>query len=494
MRPDICILLGGSILQIHLAEEKNMNETTLRRNPAGLKMLGGVKEPVLALITAIIVVGIIILCMGHDPINAYKVLFTSSVTSLHGWGETLQKATLLIFAALSFAIAKKCGMINLGASGQIYMGGIAGMLVATQFAGLASPVHISLTLLAGIAAGAAFGAIVALLKNLFNASEVVTSMMLNYVAEHFCTFLISGPMKGPETDLAQSAPALDSAQLPTLIAGTRFHAGFFIAVAAIVLYWFLMERTTRGYQMKVVGMNPSVGEYAGMKIKTNQLIAMAVAGGLAGLGGAIQATVINVRLTIDWVGNFGFDGLAVAYVGGMNAAGIGVAAILFGILLSGADKMQMLAHVPSSVVYMFQGVVILIIVGRELFEHLNMREMLAKRRAKETNEKALAQEQLIMRNEASDRLKQKHVPTEAEKAASRMKYVEKQLTGAETMYQRLLQEQVARQGTTSSTSESAKIMAALSAKQLEDLAFSMKQMRTELEQLERVAAKEGEMA
>lgn len=324
--------------------------------------------PVLALFTALLLMAIIIKLMGYNPLTAYLVLFTSSITSVYGWGETLAMAVALLFSAISFSVAERSGLINLGATGQLYMGGVAGIIVATNFEQLPSFLHIILVLIAGTIAGSLFGILVSFLKNQFGASEVVTTMMLNYIAMHFCTYLISGPIKNPESDLAQSKAALSSAVLPNLISGTRLHAGIFVAIAALVFYYVLIHHTTHGYRMRVVGMNPSVGEYAGFNIKANQMLAMAIAGGMAGLGGAIQATVIDVRLTIDWVGNLGFDGLAVAFLGGHSAAGLGVSSLFFGLLLSSANKMQMLAKVPSSVVYLFQGIIIILIVGRKIFE------------------------------------------------------------------------------------------------------------------------------
>ncbi len=343
-----------------------MNE--IKKNNILIKMLKASYYPILALFIALILMAFVIEFMGYDSLNAYKALFTSSITSLHGWGETLAMAIALVFSALSFSIAERSGLINLGATGQLYMGGIAGILVATNFEGLPSVIHIPLVLIAGTLAGGVYGSIASLLKNQFGASEVVTTMMLNYIAMHFCTYLISGPMKNPTSDLAQSKSALSTAVLPILLKGTRLHAGLFVAIAAIVFYYVLMYHTTFGYQARVVGMSPTAGEYAGLKIKRNQLLAMAIAGGMAGLGGAIQATVIDVRLAIDWVGNLGFDGLATAYLGGHSPIGIGVSSLFFGLLLSSANKMQMLAKVPSSVVYLFQGIIIILIVGRRIFQ------------------------------------------------------------------------------------------------------------------------------
>lgn len=335
------------------------------------KIIAGLKtiyNPLLALLVSLLLVSIIIKLMGSNPLAAYKVLITTSITSVYGWGEVLAKSIPLLMAALSYAIAFKSGMINLGANGQMYMGGIAAIIIATNFKGMFSPLHIILTLLCGTLAGALWGMLVAFLKSKFDASEVVTTMMLNYIALYFCTFLISGPMKDPDGDLAQSCSAFESAQLPTLIKGTRWHAGIFIAVLMIILYYVLMNRSTLGYEMRVVGMNRSVGEYAGMRIKNVQMISMGIAGAMAGLGGAMQATVIDEKLTMGWVGNFGFDGLAVSCLGAETPIGILIASVFFGLLLSGASKMEMLAGVPASVIYLFQGIVIIFIIGRRFFQ------------------------------------------------------------------------------------------------------------------------------
>lgn len=335
------------------------------------KVISSIKQmynPLMALIVSFVLVSIIIKLMGSSPLAAYKILLTSSVTSVYGWGEVFAKAIPLLMAALSYAIAFKSGMVNLGANGQMYMGGIAAMLAATNFEGMPAVFHITLVLALGILAGAAWGILAAFLKNRFGASEVVTTMMLNYIALYFCTFLISGPMKDAKGDLAQSAPALASAQLPILIKGTRWHAGLLIAVLVIGLYYILMNRSTLGYEMRVVGMNSSVGKYAGMKINKVQLMSMGLAGAIAGLGGAMQATVIDGKLTMGWVGNLGFDGLAVSCLGGETAVGIAAAAVFFGLLLSGASKMEMLAHVPGSVIYLFQGIVIIFVIGRRFFQ------------------------------------------------------------------------------------------------------------------------------
>lgn len=335
--------------------------------------------PAMALIVSLVLVSIIIRLMGNSPLTAYKVLITNSITSVYGWGEIFAKAVPLLFAALSYAFAYKSGMINLGANGQMYMGGIAAILVATNFDGMPAVFHILLTLIAGTAAGSLWGILAGFFKTKFGASEVVTTMMMNYIALYFCTFLISGPMKDPGGDLAQSKPALDSARLPIFISGTRWNVGIIIAIAALIFYYFFMYRSRMGYELRVVGLNASVGKYSGMRINADKILAMAIAGAMAGLGGAIQATVIDVKLTMGWVGNFGFDGLAISCLAGETPIGLAVSSIFFGILVSGAGKMEMLAHVPSSVIDLFQGIIIIFVIGRAIFQFSSVKKIKLKK-------------------------------------------------------------------------------------------------------------------
>lgn len=346
--------------------------------------------PAMALIVSLIIVSIIIWLMGNNPLTAYQVLITTTITSLYGWGEICAKAVPLILAALSYAIAQKCGMINLGANGQMYMGGIAAILVATNFDNMPSFFHILLTLVAGTVAGSLYGMLAGFFKTKFGASEVVTTMMLNYIALYFCTYLISGPIKDPAGDLAQSEQALDSAQLPMLVGGTRLNSSIILAALALLFYFFFIFRSCKGYEFRVVGLNSTAARYSGINIYADKLLSMAIAGAMAGLGGAIQASVIDIKLTMGWVGNMGFDGLAVSCLAGGTPVGIAVSAIFFGILLSGAGKMEMLAHVPSSVIQMFQGIVIIFIIGRKIFQ-FNFGKRLKLRSSRKQKEKEMGQ-------------------------------------------------------------------------------------------------------
>ncbi len=332
-----------------------------------LLALDGVYFPIAAIVSALLIGGLAVWGLGYDPLAAFKSLLSGSFGNKNAVSETLVKAIPLIFTALSYGVAMRCGLINLGAEGQLYMGALAATLVGTSFNGLPAPIHIGLTLLAGFAGGAFYGAIVALLKIRFGASELITTIMLNYIAIAFVNYCVTGPLKMEGDSYPQSYPILESARLPRLITGLRLHWGIFIALAALIAFYLIIWKTTKGYEMRVIGQNPTAGAYAGMNLNKVGIRAMLLAGGFAGLGGCVEILGIQLRLIQDFSSNYGFDGIAVALLGNNHPIGIFLSGILFGALNSGSNKMQMMAKVPSAVIHIIQGLIILFVVGREMF-------------------------------------------------------------------------------------------------------------------------------
>jgi len=275
----------------------------------------------------------------------------------------------LIFTGLSFAVALRSGMVNLGATGQLYLGALCATVVGVYVPGLPAPLHMALALAAGFAGGAAGGAVVGFLKNRFQANELITTIMLNEIAMELVNCLVDGPMKDLDaiTQFPQSKAILGSAVLPKLLAGTRLHIGIFLALLALVFYGFFLKKTKWGYELRVVGANASAARTAGMDVRRTQLLAMVLAGGFAGLAGGIELLAIQKRLMQSFAGNLGFDGIAVALLGGNQPLGILLSAFLFGMMSNGSNKMQMLSNVPSAVIYLMQGLIVLFVVGRKLY-------------------------------------------------------------------------------------------------------------------------------
>ena len=335
-----------------------------------LKSLNSLTFPLLSIIVALMLGALIMTAMGYDVGKAYTSLLNGAFGSKNSIGETLIQVTPLIFTALSYAIALRCGLINLGAEGQLYIGAICGSMVGAHISGLPTILHILLILIAGFLGGALWGLIVGILKIRFGASELITTIMLNYIALELVSYCVTN---APFKDMTKGAAprmtsVIDAVKLPTILSGSRLHAGFILALLGVLIYHIFMWKTTRGYEMRVIGLNPNAGRYSGMNIKSNGLLSIFIAGGFAGLGGVIQIIGLTYFLTEGFAANMGFSGVAVALLGGCHPLGMIASAILFGALNAGGVKMQLLAGVPSASIYMIQGMIILFAVSRELFK------------------------------------------------------------------------------------------------------------------------------
>lgn len=325
--------------------------------------------------------GIVIKLIGVSPLFAYRALLDGAFGSRNAIGETLVKMTPLILTGLSYAFAARAGLINIGAEGQLYMGGILATVAGTGFAGLPMILHVPLALTAGFLGGALWGAVVGYLKVRFSANEIITTVMLNYIALFLVSYLVTGPMKAPTGNMPESSPILESARLVRIIPGTRLHLGFFLAIAALIFYYHFMFRMRQGYELRVVGSNMESARAAGMQPKRTMMMAMFLAGGMGGLAGAVEILGIQGRLLQAFSPGYGFDGIAVALVGLNHPVGIPVGALLFGFLRAGGNRMQLLAQVPVSVIYIVQGLVItFVIIGQNLrlFEKVRVRSLMEK--------------------------------------------------------------------------------------------------------------------
>ncbi|MCL2578678.1 MAG: ABC transporter permease [Oscillospiraceae bacterium] len=336
--------------------------------------LGSISFPVLSILGALILGGIIITAMGYDAAFAYRNLWGGAFGNMHAFSETLIQTTPLLFTAVSYSIAYKCGLINLGAEGQLHMGAMFGAFVGARFAFLPGGLHIVFVLLCGFAGGALWGFIVGALRMRFGASELITTIMLNYVALELLSFAVTNQ---PFRDMTPGAAprmnvVIESVRLPILLPQTRLHLGLFFALLAIVVYYIFMWKTTKGYEMRVAGLNPNAGRYAGMNIGTNGVLAITLAGGVAGLGGIVNVIGLQPFLTEGFSNNFGFSGIAVALLGGCHPIGILVSGIFFGALNAGGIRMQLMAQVPAAAIMIIQGMIIVFAVSRELFIYFGL--------------------------------------------------------------------------------------------------------------------------
>lgn len=327
-----------------------------------MKFIKQLYFPIVAIAMSLFLGGIILVCLGFNPIYAYINLFSGAFGNTNAIVETISKSIPVIFTGLSFAIAKKCGLINLGAEGQFYIGGLCATIVGTMEN---IPCHILMCLLAGIFGGAIYGMLVGVLKVKFGASELITTIMFNYIAIQFISYCVNGPMQATSA-IPQSAKVLPSAMLVKIFDSLKLHYGLVVVIIAIIVYHVIMSKTISGYEMKVVGNNQTAAKYAGIDVGKNTVKAMCLSGGFAGLGGAVELLAVQFIMRTTFSANYGFDGIAVALLGQNSPIGIALSGMMFGMLRSGSNKMQMLSGVPSATIYMIQGLIILFVVSREL--------------------------------------------------------------------------------------------------------------------------------
>ncbi len=309
-------------------------------------------------------VGSIAMALAHvSPIAGFGALFDGALGNQSEIAETLLQATALLFPALGIALAFRAGLFNIGAEGQIILGGMtAGILgVALPLPGV---LLVPAVLAAAACVGGAWGGLAGFLKARFGANEVISTLMLNTIALLLATYLIGGPFKQPGAGAAETPQLPAAAWLPVLVPDTRLTVSFVLALALAAGVWYLFARTVYGYELRAAGAAPEAARRAGIDLGRTALTAMALSGAIAGLGGATIVMGVLHRFNTGLSPGYGFIAIAVALVGNLEPAFIIVAALGFGILQSGAIAMQAEAGVPRDVVTLVEGLVIIALAGR----------------------------------------------------------------------------------------------------------------------------------
>ena len=304
---------------------------------------------------------------------AYRSLFLGAFGSINALSETLFAATPLILAGLAVALGFRAGLFNIGANGQMIIGGMAAIWVGLHIQ-LPAILHIPLALLAAILGGAIWGGIAGLLKARTGAHEVITTMMLSYVATYLTSYMVNYPFKAPGW-VSQTNQIYPSAELPRILQPTQLSASFIIAVIFVVLTQYILQKTTIGYEIRATGLNPLAAENGGINVGRKMIIALLISGALAGFGGAGEIMGVHRRFIDGFSPGYGWDGLAVALVGGLNPIGILLAAILFGALRSGGMVMTRVTGVPLDIVFILQALVILFVAAPTLFSRFLKRSV-----------------------------------------------------------------------------------------------------------------------
>jgi ABC-type uncharacterized transport system permease subunit len=329
--------------------------------------------PVLAVFTALVIGGLVIWFSTGDllkvigPDGAFVGLWKGALGTPRNIADTLTTSTPYIFAGLAVALAFKCGLFNIGAEGQLALGAVSAAFVGYSLQGIPFPIHLFLTLAAGLLGGLLWGAIPGFLKAYTGAHEVIITIMLNYIALSFVQYLLGGPMKDrtPGNVTARTPAIASEAELPTLFPGTPWevHYGIVLALIAAVLVWFFLSRTTWGFEIRTVGANPNAARYAGMSVAKNTVLAMSLSGLLAGAAGAVEVAGVTHRHELGFGAGYGFDSIAIALLGRTNPFGVVAAALLFGGLKSGATQMQFNTQISASIISVVQGLVLLFVAA-----------------------------------------------------------------------------------------------------------------------------------
>lgn len=336
------------------------------------KLAFNVFLPIGGVLVALIIGGIMLLILKADPLKAYAALVKGAVGSLSGVTQSLVKATPLLIVGLGICIAFRANVINIGGEGQITMGAIAATWFPLTFNTLPGWLLIPLTLTLGFLAGAAWGFVPGILKARLKVNEILSTIMMNSIAVQFMYLLIRGPLMDPVgvssgTYLAQSARLPEQAWLPRLIPQTLLHVGAILAVVLAVIIYFFLWRTTIGYRIRAVGLNPDASRHAGIKVPTYQALSLSLAGGLSGLAGAIEIMGVQHRLLDGITGGYGFTGIVAALLGSLHPIGMIPASVVFGGLLVGANQMQRAVQVPSSLINAILGLVVLFVSGSAIW-------------------------------------------------------------------------------------------------------------------------------
>lgn len=328
--------------------------------------------PLAGVVAALLISAVMLVILKADPIAAYSAMVSGAVGSVSGITQSLVKATPLLLVGLGICIAFRASVINIGGEGQIIIGALLATWFPLTFPTWPGWVLIPCTLLVGFIGGAAWGFVPGILKARLHVNEILSTIMMNSIAQQLMNLLLHGALMDPSgiaagTFLAQSARLPQQAWLPRLVPQTLLHAGAILAVVLALLVYIFLWRTTIGYRIRAVGLNPNASRYSGINVPFYQALSMTLAGGFAGIAGAIEVIGVQHRLMDGVTSGYGFTGIVAALLGGLHPLGLIPASILFGGLLVGAGQMQRAVQVPSSLITAILGLVVLFVSGSTLW-------------------------------------------------------------------------------------------------------------------------------
>jgi simple sugar transport system permease protein len=339
-----------------------------RRNITSFFYRGNIFS-VLIIILSFTVAGVLLFASGVDPISAYLAMGYGLFGTTFGISEIFVAATPLLIIGLGLIFAFRCGVWNIGVEGQLYMGALGATMVGIAFTDSPIPsfLQIVITIFAGFIMGAVWGFIPGVLRAKRGINEILSTLMLNYIAIWFVHYMIHWPLLDPMKWVQRTYDISTSSELPVLLSGTRLHAGIVLAIILVVVTYILFKKTTIGYRIKAVGSNPQAAKFAGISVSRTIILVMVISGGLSGVAGGVEIMGIHHDLADNFSPGYGFISIAVVLLGSMNALGVLAASFFFGGLSSGAGYLQRAMRISPSFIFIIEGIVILFLLTREFF-------------------------------------------------------------------------------------------------------------------------------
>lgn len=346
-----------------------------KREDVGL--LGRVLAIVFALIAAMLVSAIIIQFSDASPFEAFINLLKGAFGSRRAILETLVKSTPLILTGLATVIAFRGKIWSIGQEGQFFLGAIGGYWAYRIFGGLPTVALIPIIILAGFITGGIGGMVAGFLKAYFNVDEIISTVMGNYIIDYFLSFLLSGvgPWREPGSYYQQTAEISENAYYPLLFSNSRLHMGVLIALVASLVVYLILNRTPFGYQLRAFGSNPRAAKFKGININRIFIVTMLISGGLAGLAGTGELFGVQYRLRPDLSPGYGYTGIIVAMLAGLDPIGVLPAGILFGALINGSAQMRIATGVPTAITYAIQAIVLLFLLSAQVLARYRIRRV-----------------------------------------------------------------------------------------------------------------------
>jgi len=345
----------------------------LERRPEASQLMS-YASPLIAIVLMLIGGLLLFLALGKDPVEGFIVFFINPISDSYGVSELFLKATPLMLCAIGLAVGFRANVWNIGAEGQLIVGAVAASAVALYFYESEGAHVLILMVIAGAIGGMLWAAIPAFLKTRFDTNEILVSLMLVYVAQLLVSWLVHGPMMDPDGfNFPQSRLFEDSALLPILFEGTRLNLAFGFAVSALLVGYIFMFRSFAGFQMQVAGYAKDAARYAGFSAKRMVWIGLLSGGGMAGLAGMSEVAGPMGQITDHVSNNYGFAAIIVAFVARLNPVGIFFASLLMALLYLGGEQAQQYLALPSSISNVFQGMLLMFLLGSDVFINYRVR-------------------------------------------------------------------------------------------------------------------------